>query len=327
MTVSRVPPPTIERSITLNFQGDWGRANLHRTMGWLCYELGRLSGPYTRIGIFNGVGGMDAAYSVGRGQIDVALMTPAWAARLAFHGSSLSGGESFPHLRALGNVPQNDRMILAIDRAHGIRSFAELRELQPKLIIAAGRDDGINLMGFGAQAFMSAADLPRERVEGWGASYREHDEPLEIFRDVIEGRADAIIMEAVMSEFWAEMADKVDLYYLPVEESVKARLMRDYRWPTASLPAHYQRGLDEESEFLDFSDFILLTTTDLPEDVAYSLAWSLVERYEGLARQYRHIPSERSPVNYPIDPKAACRTSIPLHPGARRYFRDAGHLD
>ena len=35
------------------------------------------------------------------------------------------------------------------------------------------------------------------------------------------------------------------------------------------------------------------------------------------------MPPERSPVSYPIDPKAACQVGIPLHPGAERYFRDA----
>jgi TRAP-type uncharacterized transport system substrate-binding protein len=79
-------------------------------------------------------------------------------------------------------------------------------------------------------------------------------------------------------------------------------------------------------EFLDFSHFLLLTTTDLPDDVAYALAWSLIERFSTLEMQYRHLPPERSPVSYPIDPKAACRTPIPLHPGAERYFREAGHL-
>jgi len=42
--------------------------------------------------------------------------------------------------------------------------------------------------------------------------------------------------------------------------------------------------------------------------------------------QYRHIPPERIPVSPPIDPKAVCRTPIPLHPDVARYYRDAGHL-
>jgi hypothetical protein len=64
----------------------------------------------------------------------------------------------------------------------------------------------------------------------------------------------------------------------------------------------------------------------LPDEIAYALAWSLIERFSTLEAQYRHMPPERSSVSYPIDPKAACRTSIPLHPGAERYFREAGHL-
>lgn len=322
-TPATLLPPLLGRSLTLHFMGDWGRANLHRVMGWLGYELGRLSGPHMRFAIWNGTGGLDAARAVGRGEVDVAIMTPACCARMAFEGAA---GETFPHLRAIGLVPQNDRLILAIRREQGIRSFEELRAKRPALRIVAARDDGSNPIGLVTQAFMSAAGIPRATLESWGGSYLERDEPIDCFRDMIAGHADAVIMEAVMSEFWHNMASKVDLFYLPIEAATKDQLFRTYGWTSATLPANYQPGLDVETEFLDFSDFILLTTTDLPDDVAYAMAWSLVERYEGLSRQYAHIPSARSPVNYPIDPKAACRTPIPLHPGAERYFREAGHL-
>ena len=85
--------------------------------------------------------------------------------------------------------------------------------------------------------------------------------------------------------------------------------------------------MDSELECLDFSHFLLIATTDLPDDIAYALAWSLVERWETIEMQYRHLPPDRSPVTYPIVPAEACRTPIPLHPGAERYFREAGHLD
>lgn len=322
----KIPPPTLGRSLTLHFKGDWGRANLHRVMGWLGYELGRLAGPRFRFAIWNGLGGLDAARAVGRGEVDVAIMTPAHCARMALEGTGFCAGEAFPHLRALGLVPQNDRLILAIRREHGIRSFADLRAKQPPLRIIAARDDGANLLGQVTQEFMRAAGIPRETLESWGGRYLERDEPVDCFHDMTAGQADAIIIEAVMTDWWHTMAKKTELYYLPIEPTAKDQVQRAYGWPSATLPAHYQPGLDVETEFLDFSDFILLTTTDLPDDVAYAMAWSLIERYEGLSRQYTHIPSERSPVNYPINPKAACRTSIPLHPGAERYFKQAGHL-
>jgi TRAP-type uncharacterized transport system substrate-binding protein len=325
MTIN-IPPPRIDRPVTLQFMGDWGRANLHRVMGWLGYELGRLTTPRMRFAIWNGTGGMDAVHAVGHGEIDVAIMTPACCARMAFEGTGMSAGEAFPNLRALGLVPQNDRLILAIRREPNIRSFAELRAQKPPLRITAARDDGTNPIGMMTQAFMAASGIPRATLEDWGGSYLERDEPIDCFRDMIAGHADAIIMEAVMSDFWHDMARQVELFYLPIEAATKQQLQRDFGWTCATLPANYQPGLDEETEFLDFSDFILLTTTALPDDIAYAMAWSLVERYEGLSRQYSHIPSQRSPVNYPIDPKAACRTSIPLHAGAERYYRDAGHL-
>jgi uncharacterized protein len=65
---------------------------------------------------------------------------------------------------------------------------------------------------------------------------------------------------------------------------------------------------------------------DLPEEVAYLLAWCLGEQRARLERYYRHLPSERSPVTYPLDPAKMARTPIPLHPGAERYYREYGYL-
>ena len=44
-----------------------------------------------------------------------------------------------------------------------------------------------------------------------------------------------------------------------------------------------------------------ITTTDLPEDVAYALAWALIERYE-TSRRNIATSREAQPVSYPIDP-------------------------
>ena len=76
--------------------------------------------------------------------------------------------------------------------------------------------------------------------------------------------------------------------------------------------------------FLDFSHFLLVTTRDLPEDAGYALAWSLVEGWQGLERQNRHIPPERSPVSYPLKPHEIWQTNIPLHAGTQRYLKEAG---
>jgi len=323
---STVPPPKIDRSFTLNFKGDWGRANLHRVLGWLGYELVKLSGPYTSFAIWNGRSGLDNLQAVGRGQIDVSLVVPVSFVRMAVEGKGRFAGEQFPHVRALGYVPQNDRMVMAVRSDLGIRSFADIRAKKPKLRIAAGLDDGVSFMGLAAQMLMEENGIPRAELESWGGIYLEYEEPRNCTAAVLNGGADAVIQEAVMNSYWTELADKVDLTFLPVEPDVRDAFARNYGVPTATLPKNYLRGIDREMEFLDFSHFLLVTTTDLPDDIAYAMSWSLIERFGTLQAMYSHNPPERSAITYPIKPKEACRTLIPLHPGSERYFRDAGHL-
>jgi TRAP-type uncharacterized transport system substrate-binding protein len=323
---STVPPPKIARSLTLQFQGDWGRANLHRALGFLGYEFTCLAGPHTRYAIWNGRGGMDNVRAVGRGVVDAAFVVPVPFMRMAMDGKGACAGESFPQLRGLGYVPQHDRMIVALRRELGIRSWSDLREKKPRLRITLGPNDNISFIGIAGHLLLEAHGLPRAMLEQHGSTFIEHDEPRGCTNAMLEGTADVIIQEAVMTTYWQELADKRDLVFLPIEAQARDRLTAEFGLPMGILRKDYLRGIDREMEFLDFSHFALITTTDLPDDVAYALAWSLVERFETLEMQYRHIPPERSPVSYPIDPKAVCRMPIPLHPGAERYYRDAGHL-
>jgi hypothetical protein len=75
---------------------------------------------------------------------------------------------------------------------------------------------------------------------------------------------------------------------------------------------------------LDFSDFLVLTRRDLPDDIAYAAAWVFGETRDVLERQYRHLPPERSPITYPLDPHLMGHTPLPLHPGAARYYEALG---
>jgi hypothetical protein len=219
--VPSVPPPRIARSFTISFKGDWGRANLHRVCGWLGYELMKLSGPHSEFAIWNGRSGLDNVQAVGRGKVDVALSVPVSFMRMAAEGKGPCAGEEFPHMRAIGYVPQNDRMVMAIRRDLGIRSFADLRAKKPRLRIAAGLDDGVSFMGMGARMLMAAHGVSREEFASWGGSYVEFEEPRRCTNAVLAGNADAIIQEAVMNSYWTELADKVDLAFLPIEPAAE----------------------------------------------------------------------------------------------------------
>ena len=75
-----------------------------------------------------------------------------------------------------------------------------------------------------------------------------------------------------------------------------------------------------------YPNFTILVRDDMPDEVAHLLTWCAVEARQELERQYMSVPVNRSPVTYPFDPKKMATTSIPLHPGASKYYREAGYL-
>ena len=170
---------------------------------------------------------------------------------------------------------------------------------------------------------MERAGLPRAKIESWGGTFVERDRPDECVGLMISGKADAVIHEAIMAQWWRDLTNASEMRFLTVEDSVLDTMMKDFAWPRATLPSGYLKGIDDELTTLDFSDFLMIAREDLPDDVAYLVAWCMTERRDVLERFYRHIPPERSPVTYPLVPEKIARTSIPLHPGAERYYRDA----
>ena len=311
---SRPAEPRIDRAVTLHLQGDWGAMNLHRICGWLSMELTDRCGPGTRMAIWNGRGFVDNVHAVGRREVDLALVTPAAFASAALDGRGEYTGGPYPDLRGLGVLPQRDRLVFGISREWGIRSFSQLRALRPALRLATSFDDGINHVGLAARQILSRSGVD---IEEWGGSYLRDERPFETLAHVAAGRADAVIHEAVMLPAWQEIGK--ELHFLSIEDTVLAELADDLGWPDALVTDGYFPGAPA-IHTLDFSDFLLIGRADLPDDLAYAIAWVLGETRAVLERQYTHIPPERSPVTYPLDPVAMGRTPIRLHPGAARYY-------
>ncbi|MGI5404817.1 TAXI family TRAP transporter solute-binding subunit [Streptomyces sp. CA-135486] len=310
----RPQEPTIDRSLTLHLRGDWGSANLHRVCGWISQELTDRCGPHTKVAIWNSRGFSDAVRAVGRGEVDVAMTTPVAFTTAALDGRGVFSEEHFPQLRALGVVPQRDRLVVGIRKSFGISSFPELRENKPAVKLATAVNDGVNYVGLAAHELLTRSGVD---ILGWGGELLEDERPFETLDHVRDGRADAIVHEAYMLPAWQEIG--TDLNFLEVEQDVLDSLRDDYSWPAATVDEGHFPGC-RSFRTLDYSDFLVLTRADLPEDVAYAIAWVLGETRHIIEGQYRHLAPERSPITYPLDPVTMGKTPVPLHPGAARYY-------
>ena len=319
--------PRIDRSLTLQFIGDWGQANLHRICSWLCQEFCDRAGPKSRVGIWNTVeGGIDALHAVDDGAVDLAILTPAQALPAALAGTGIYAGRAMPTLRALGVLPQRDRMVLALAGELGIHSFEELRRAKPPLRIATSVDDGFNLIGYTARRYMEAHGIDEATLQSWGGGYVDSARPdLSLFR-FRDGVVDAALQEAIMTPWWSEAMRTRDGIALAAEPEALAKLEAEHGWRPAELAPNFLPNQPDPLPALDFSDFVVVVREDMAEDIAHMLTWALIETRQVIERQYLHVPSDRSPLTYPLDPEKMARPSFPLHDGARRYYEETGIL-
>lgn len=324
--------PRLERSIKLNFVGDWGMANFHRICSWLTQQFCDRAGPDSRVGIWNvRYGGIEAVLEVFRGEAQLSIATPAQMMSTALTGQGIFAPHGpMPSLRALGVLPQNDRMILAIHPKYGIKSFEDLRQKRPPLRIATSTNDGTNFIGFTAYAFMECHSITPEVLESWGGKYVTAHRPEQAIGLIQAGEADALLQEAIMTPWWADIMENRKYNALDAEPAALARFAKNYPNTANMTPnpiaAGFWSALAEPLSTLDFSDFVILVRDDLPEDVAHLLTWCLVETRSAIEGQYMHLKSHRSPLTYPLDPAKMAQTPIPLHEGAKRYYQEAGHL-
>ena len=223
-------------------------------------------------------------------------------------------------------MPQRDRMVLAIAGERGITSFQALREQKPALKIATSVDDGYNLIGYTARRFMEAHGVDEATLKSWGGEYINSVRPEQSLMRMVDGEVDAVLQEAIMTPWWRDAMHTRTAAALAAEPDALAKLKAEHGWEAAEVAAGFLPGQPTALPALDFSDFVVVVRQDMADDVAHLLTWCLVETREAIERQFQHIPADRSPLTYPLDPAAMARTPIPLHPGAFRYYSEANLL-
>lgn len=325
--------PKISRSLTLRFVGDWGQANFHRICSVLSQEFCERAGPRSRVCIWNiRAGGIEAIHEVQDGAVDLAIATPASvvARAVSTHAATIASSrlypQALPSLRALAVMPQNDCIIMALHPKFGISSFEELRLKKPALRLATCYDDGTSFIGHVAFEYLAAHGIPKETIESWGGSFLLEHNPIKTLEAVLNGEADALLQEAIMTPWWREIIEQKGYIPLQIEKEALSQVDTQVGLQPSKIPAGYWSTLKDDLSTLSFADFVVLVRDDMPEDVAYLLTWCMVERRLEFERPYHHIPPERSPLSYPLIPEKMADSPLALHPAARRFYKERGYL-
>ena len=120
---------------------------------------------------------------------------------------------------------------------------------------------------------------------------------------------------------WRDQALANGYEIIPIEpEIIKKLEAMGYR--RATLPKKRYRPLKEDALTIDFSGWGLVTHKWLPNQVAYAAIETIDEKKKS-------IPiDDDKPLNMRelCNGSEKCPLSVPLHPGAAKYYREKGYL-
>ncbi len=272
---------------------------------------------------------MEITDSITSGFADIAINTPVKLLKKARTGEGRweTRGPA-PHLRAIATVPQDDRLVLALAPELGIKSFAELREKKPKLKIIMC-PDGESPIGWVSHRVLEAHGVPIDTIKSWGGEVVYANRPEECLvpcQDPALG-FNAVINEALMTDWWNQIIDGPRAFIpIAAEPEALKTIEKVTGLPGAPVAAGYWKNLKEDFLAVEFLDFLLMCRDDMPEDVAYLIAWIMTVKKSKIEVAYLGFPQHKSPITVPMVPQDMATTVFPLHPGAERFYREHGYL-
>ncbi len=256
-------------------------------------------------------------------KIALAWVNPSVAATLAYRGTG-----PFPRplpLRAIAVFPSYDVVGFAAHSSLRVSSLADIAKRKIPLRLATGLADARLIAAsptmFTVTAVMKAAGFTLADVKKWGGQIHSVARPSHPDRrEAIErGAVDAVFDEGIKS--WGQTALDCGFQYLPIEGPMLRRLAKMGYRPSV-VPKSKFRGMRADVQTVDFSGWPMVVHRDMPDDVAYAIC-------EAIELKRRALPTDNfkplSIAQLCADDAEAPR-GIPLHPGARRFYRERGYL-
>jgi TRAP-type uncharacterized transport system substrate-binding protein len=260
---------------------------------------------------------------VADGKYSLAWVNPSVAATLAYRGTG-PFRKKLP-LRVIATFPSYDVMGFAVHKSTGITSLSQIQKERFPLRLSTNvtTKEGLTASPtmFTVTAVMKAAGFTLADLRRWGGNVQSVSRPSHPDRrDAIQnGTVNAVFDEGIKS--WGQTAVDHGFIYLPIEGQILKRLAAmGYR--ASVVPKSRFKGMPSDIPTVDFSGWPMVVRSDMPNDVAYALC-------EAIDRRKAFIPSDNFKQ---IDIAQLCANdeeapyNVPLHPGARRFYRDRGFL-
>ncbi len=262
-------------------------------------------------------GGVSNPMVVEQGKAEIALSnvaTSVWA----MQGRELYGGQKATRIRALVGGLNSVYLSMMVRNDFIAKSGLDTMDKimssgKPLRIVMKPQSSNVPSS---VDIVLEAYGLTRAKIKANGGEIIQVA-PSQIPDVMREGRAD-ILFDTVLKghPMITEVSLTADIKFLDLSDKAREALSK-----SGVKPAQFPQWFKGQSGATWGADFgtELIARDDLPDDVAYTIVKTFIEKRADLARAY--------PAFSAFDPKAAAKpenTGIPLHPGAVRYYKEAG---
>jgi hypothetical protein len=257
------------------------------------------------------------------GKVSVAWINPSASVTLAYKGTGPIGGP-IP-LRAIAVFPSWDVVGFAVHESTGATSLEQIKKERMPLKLSTGPTGERNMIEspvtFMVHSALKAAGFTVADIRKWGGKIREVSRPSHPDRrtGIENGTINAVFDEGIKS--WGQTALDHGFRYLPIEGQVLRRL-KTMGYRPGFVPKTFFKGLKNDVPTVDFSGWPMVVRADMPNAVAYALC-------EALEARRNAIPTDNFK---PLRISQLCANDaeapfdVPLHPGAKRFYRERGYL-
>lgn len=229
----------------------------------------------------------------------------------AAYNNQIAGKGPFRNLRLIAKIEDPFYYLVAVRKETGIKDLATIKQKQlPVRIMGA---DG-NMI-----AILKYYGITTEDLRSWGGKTGvSQEEALKGEFDIIAGFLASPAMNPE-SSYWTVLSQKFDLYFLELPEDL-LKIIAGQNVDAEFVEVHQNlfRGVNRLIKTLGRSGESVFARDDTPEQAAYDLARAIDENH-GALKWFIRV--------YTYDPKTAWQNfGVPLHPGAERYYREAGYI-
>ncbi|WP_322895317.1 MULTISPECIES: TAXI family TRAP transporter solute-binding subunit [unclassified Yoonia] len=223
----------------------------------------------------------------------------------AYTGTGPFDGQQLPMVRGLASVYANMVQIVALESS-GITSLSDI----------VGKRVSIGAPGSGTEVNTAAI------LQSNGITYDDIDEQRLNFNET----ADALSNGDIDVGFWSvgaptssilNLATTQDIVMITLTEEELANAMEaDPTFALTTLPGGSYTGVDEDTAVLAIPN-VLTVSSEMSDDLAYALTKAMFDNIADL--QAVHPAANETTVEFTMT-----ATPVPLHPGAVRYYEEAG---